>query len=241
MAAKVLQKLDYTATKPSTDDPKITGWRRPRVYIPGTGVCVDDTRKMFGEYGYIVRWGWFDETLDDVDFVCFPGGADINPKFYGQAMAPETYPDSYRDLQEIAVYHKYANVPKVGICRGLQLLNIMNGGTLIQHVNNHNDKDGHEMKTVWGDTLKTSSVHHQMCVPPVDGAKVLAWADSVAFNRSVEPEAIWYPDTDCFGVQGHPEWGPEELTKFFMIMIKEFILPLTNYKTRFTGPQGIVH
>lgn len=227
--AQVTPKFDYTPTKPEDLNPRIIGWKRPRVYIVGID---EDVKSMFLRYGYIVRCGHFVEVHNDVDFVCFTGGADLNPRLYGQSMDPNTYPDSQRDLEEVEVYHRYANIPKVGICRGLQLLNVMNGGTMIQHVRNHQGTAGHEIEDIWGKRMQTSSVHHQMCVPPVNNAKVLAWANNVAFTNSKDPEVIWYPDTNCFGVQGHPEWGPNEFTDYFMVLLKGFVLPMCEFKNR---------
>lgn len=232
------QKVEYLPTKPKETDPKINSWKKPRVHIIGID---NDVRDLFTRYGYITRSGHFTEVQDDVDLVCFTGGADLNPRLYGQTMNPETFPDSQRDMEEVEAFHRYRDVPRIGICRGLQLLNVLHGGTLIQHVHNHNGVGNHEIVDVWGKKLQTSSVHHQMCVPPTEDAQVLAWAENRAFKNSNDPEMIWYPKTNCFGVQGHPEWGPDEFSDYFMIMLKELVLPYTRYKTRNEPSQPTVH
>jgi len=141
----------------------------------------------------------------------FTGGQDLCPSMYG-----ETYSyiqcSSLRDEWEKswflwAVEHK---VPMFGICRGMQLLTALTGGTLIPHVNNH--VGGHLVKVVANDTWKytvfpVNSLHHQMCIPTKE-QKVLAYAENIAFkqtNTVIEPEAIFFPKINSLGVQWHPE------------------------------------
>lgn len=78
------------------------------------------------------------EELEDCDALVLSGGVDIHPKFYGNTKtdyvgAPDAFNEA-RDLFEISAY-KIAldsNMPVLGICRGMQLINIIHGGTLIQ-------------------------------------------------------------------------------------------------------------
>ncbi len=76
-----------------------------------------------------------------VSGVLFPGGQDIQPFFYEQECHPKTKltNDLRRDLFEFAILDEVerAQVPFLGICRGMQILNIWRGGTLMQHVENH--------------------------------------------------------------------------------------------------------
>ncbi len=65
------------------------------------------------------------------------GGTDVNPRLYGAAPQPETdQPDDERDACELAALDAALrkNLPVLAICRGLQLLNVHCGGTLIQHL-----------------------------------------------------------------------------------------------------------
>jgi gamma-glutamyl-gamma-aminobutyrate hydrolase PuuD len=230
----VAKKLE-TLSKPTPmteTNPNIIGWKRPRVYIVGTQL-VSDVKSMFLKFGYLPVTGWFPEKRDDIDFLCFTGGSDLHPRLYGQTKDERTHADPERDSREIAAYFQYSDLPKVGICRGLQLINVLHGGQMIQHVDGHNGPE-HEIRDVWGNTHTVSSVHHQMIIPPSDGtAHLLGWSKGIAYKGDfVEPEVMWYPETFSLGVQGHPEWGPESFTKYFMLLIKEFVLPMTSYKSR---------
>jgi|SRR5579875_415083 len=76
-------------------------------------------------------------SLDGVQGVLLMGGTDVNPKRYGEAARPETDPpDDERDEVELRVIDQAIarDVPMLAICRGLQILNVYHGGTLIQHL-----------------------------------------------------------------------------------------------------------
>jgi len=66
--------------------------------------------------------------------VVFTGGADVSPFMYGEKKLSVTCNDEHRDEQEKLFFERYTKVPKVGICRGGQFLNVMNGGKMWQHV-----------------------------------------------------------------------------------------------------------
>jgi len=77
------------------------------------------------------------EMIDALDGVLLAGGTDIDPQRYGQQQMPNTAqkPDASRDSFELALVReaRARQLPILGICRGMQLLNIAYGGTLDQH------------------------------------------------------------------------------------------------------------
>ena|ERR1700761_2889289 len=76
-------------------------------------------------------------TLDPAAGVLLMGGTDVNPKRYGETSRPETdEPDDERDEVELRILGEALerDLPILAICRGLQLLNVYHGGTLIQHL-----------------------------------------------------------------------------------------------------------
>lgn len=78
-----------------------------------------------------------DLVLDAVDGLLISGGADVDPSTYGQAPAPELEETTpVRDRVELALIRRAIDrrIPLLGICRGLQLLNVATGGTLHQHL-----------------------------------------------------------------------------------------------------------
>jgi len=79
------------------------------------------------------------ESLDAVDGLLLTGGSDVNPARYGQAKKGSGEPDDLRDELEIRLFQEAltAGIPVLGICRGLQLMNVGCGGTLVQDLPSH--------------------------------------------------------------------------------------------------------
>jgi putative glutamine amidotransferase len=169
-----------------------------------------------------------DEVLDVLDGLILAGGADIDPASYGAEAHPQTngtWPE--RDSFEVALARRALerDIPLLGICRGMQLMNIARGGTLNQHLPDdvgHEDHrrvpgsfDGadHDVRLA-GDSLAaraagevdhpTKSHHHQGIARLGEGFVETGW--SVLDEL---PEAIEDPDRRfALGVQWHPEADP---------------------------------
>jgi putative glutamine amidotransferase len=166
--------------------------------------------------------GYVDDTaalLDRVDGLLVSGGPDLDPAVYGQAPHPRLGPDVDRvaDEYEQALLRGAAerDLPLLGICRGLQALNVSRGGTLHQHIDDH--LQTHEMyapaHTVdvergsllqWlteRDGLAVNSFHHQAADRIGAGLEVAARAPDGTV------EALWDPAARfCLGVQWHAEF-----------------------------------
>jgi putative glutamine amidotransferase len=165
------------------------------------------------------------EALDLIDGLLLAGGADIDPRTYGQEAHAETVDTAReRDVFEIALVRAAIerDLPVLGICRGMQLINVARGGTLVQHLPEHlghrehrravGSFDGadHEvdlregtlaMRVVGEAHHPTKSHHHQ----GVDG---LGEGLQVSGNSVMDglPEAIELPGRRfVLGVQWHPE------------------------------------
>lgn len=84
------------------------------------------------------QMGAIDDILNMIDGLIIPGGdEDINPKFYGQTVqSDKVKTNDERGLFELTLLQKALEVDKpfLGICNGMQLLNVVLGGTLIQHI-----------------------------------------------------------------------------------------------------------
>lgn len=166
---------------------------------------------------------------DRIGAVAFMGGTDISPSLYGEKKLPVTQdPDNRRDAAEVAMYKRFIGVPKLGICRGAQLLNVLNGGSLYQHVDGHVSGQ-HYVEDVDGSRVLVSSIHHQMLRPHKDG-KLIAWAFLSSARNSGEetdtskahkdPEVVFYEKTGSLCFQGHPEFGPDSCTNYFFNLIE---------------------
>ena len=166
-----------------------------------------------------------DEILERIDGLMLAGGADIDPSCYGQDAEPDTVGTvRERDRFEIALVHEAIerDMPVLGICRGMQLINVALGGTLLQHLPDHYGH--HEHRRVLGsfdgadhdvdvqpDSLAievvgearhaTKSHHHQ-------GVDCLGTGLVVSGTSALDdlPEAIELPGKSfVLGVQWHPE------------------------------------
>lgn len=178
-------------------------------------------RKIFVVGGSVGYANWMEGTLvddmEDADLVVFTGGADINPRYYGEVAHPKTYFNEKRDAFEIEHYIQAQALGKncIGICRGLQLMCMMNGGRLIQDQDNPST---HPMQTFDGETIPITSIHHQAAYPfdlPKEDYIILGWTEGMLHRHQdgygkemhppVEVEMIYFPKSKSFGIQGHPE------------------------------------
>lgn len=163
-------------------------------------------------------------SMDKISLVVFCGGSDISPEFYGAVPSPHCgHTNSSRDHYEKDIYTfaLEAKLPMVGICRGSQFLCVMNGGTLVQHVLDHSGDHNVDLES--GGSMLVNSLHHQMSMPTRD-AQILAWYRSqkkyyggldqaghqLFYSPDRDVEAFFYPQTQCLGVQWHPEIMDED-------------------------------
>jgi hypothetical protein len=186
--------------------------------------------------------GWMvTHEASRADMVLFTGGEDVSPDLYGEERHPRTYNCEKRDMDEKAIYEALkGKVPMVGICRGGQFLNVMNGGKMYQHVASHTSS--HTMvDTLSGEEIYVTSTHHQM-MRPGPGALLVAianegggkeWMNGKTINQTFEGpdiEVVYYPDTECLCFQPHPEfyiWGEskwKDMREYFFKLIQQYFL-----------------
>lgn len=188
------------------------------------------TCKMFFKDG----WSIITE-IRKADVIVFTGGSDIDPALYGQRRTPVCgSSDIRRDEAEVKCYKNLAKDQlKIGICRGGQLLNVLNGGSMYQHVNNHElGQRNHRIFLPYHTSQRwVNSYHHQMMIPDFDNSKmeVLGISDEstvkifdkgqITKRADVETnpdyEIIWYGETNSYCFQPHPEWDPVTEIVFF--------------------------
>ncbi|WP_411129822.1 gamma-glutamyl-gamma-aminobutyrate hydrolase family protein [Streptomyces sp. x-19] len=159
-------------------------------------------------------------TVARLDGLVIAGGADIAPARYGAQPHPRTGPPALdRDAWELALIEAAlaARVPLLGICRGLQLLNVALGGTLVQHLDGHAGPPGvfgrHEVTSVPGTLLAATlpepvavpTYHHQAVDRLGNGLIVSAYAEDGTI------EAVELPGAPALtlAVQWHPEAGED--------------------------------
>ncbi len=178
-----------------------------------------------------------DALCPTLDGVILAGGGDVHPRFFGQENqgALMDSVDEARDEMELAIARRAAAAgkPLLGVCRGIQVMNIALGGGLIQHIEGHaqvaNTFDGpptqHRVR-VEADSLLARTLgvnpgalvntYHHQAVPADDlapGLQAVAWAEDGVVEALEMPGHPFY-----VGVQWHPErfyeLGPEHRNLF---------------------------
>jgi putative glutamine amidotransferase len=163
-----------------------------------------------------------DSLLDRLDGLVLTGGNDVDPAAYGQVHVDAGTGgelDPARDAFDLALVRAAVRraVPLLAICRGLQVVNVAFGGTLVQHLPDHprtesNGRGGHDVavgpedalddfRRRFGARLAVNSYHHQAVDRPGEGVHVAARADDGVVEALVvdgAPELVavqWHPET----------------------------------------------
>lgn len=214
-----------------------------KVYIAGP--CNVQVMALFRDMGF-----YGTNELMDAHLCVFTGGSDIDTELYGEEAIPECgWFNEKRDEHEVKVFHSCVDfgIPMVGICRGGQLLNVLNGGKLWQDVTGHGSGSHEAICSLTGKEYTVTSSHHQMMIP-AEGSHILMVASvngeaqslsthKKAHKRSVtpdeldrDPEVVWYEETQSLCVQFHPEYesATAECREYFNDLVTDLIFPDTE-------------
>lgn len=184
------------------------------------------------------------DANSDADVVCFIGGADVAPQFYGQQKLAGTSVSTAADNRDYNAWKFYAARKQppmfVGICRGGQFLNVMNGGKMWQHVDGHAMGPHAMIDLLTGKEIKVTSTHHQMMRANTDTGEVIGiamearnFADDKVSVASKNPkertksmpafdtEVVWYKDTRTLCFQPHPEYNQEATRNYFFELMEK--------------------
>jgi putative glutamine amidotransferase len=191
--------------------------------------------------------------------VLFTGGSDVDPSLYDET-SPHGFCSSNRkrDIRERIIFRRALNagIKMTGICRGCQFLNVMAGGKLIHHLDNH---------AIWGAhyvicskdnrVIKVNSMHHQMVIPPPDGY-IIAWCPEKRSHRyygdkdllvkwpGPEIEGVYFPKIQACAVQWHPELMNKHSDGFIFYneMVRDFLnMDAKEFSNSYTGRSGKKH
>jgi gamma-glutamyl-gamma-aminobutyrate hydrolase PuuD len=162
------------------------------------------------------------ELLDAVHGVVLTGGGDVEPSRYGADPEPENWGvDPARDDFEEALLRGALerDMPVLATCRGMQVVNVALGGTLVQHVpkltgQDHSQEphwregvhrikieaDSHLAEALGATELDVNSLHHQAVLEPAPGLRAVAWAEDGTVE-AIELDG----NRNLVAVQWHPE------------------------------------
>jgi putative glutamine amidotransferase len=159
------------------------------------------------------------ELVRRLDGLVLAGGADIDPSRYGAVAHPTTKTRPDRDSGELTVLRAAleADLPVLGVCRGMELLAVAYGGTLTQHLPDLLGNERHQpgpgvygahparfasgsrAAAIFGATAEVNSYHHQAVDKP-GTLTVTGWADDEVIEAVEDPARRF-----VVGVQWHPE------------------------------------
>lgn len=182
-----------------------------------------------GATAVIIPPGSSADVVRRLDGLIIPGGGDISPRLYGARKHPRTAGVSEeRDDLEFKCLECALKLgkPVLGICRGQQMINVVLGGTLHQHLPAHPASHMVQItrrtllhRAVGADRLEVHSGHHQAVDRLADGLQVTAVSDEGLI------EAMESKDGLIVSVQWHPEESPESaasagLFHLFVAMVR---------------------
>jgi putative glutamine amidotransferase len=165
------------------------------------------------------------EMLDRVDGLMLAGGSDVDPASYGAQPHPQTrgsWPE--RDRFELALGHRALerDLPLLGICRGMQMLNVVSGGTLEQHLPEQTGGENHRhtpgvfsdhavrlapkslaARVVGSSRSAVKSHHHQGVAELGEGVEASGWSEDDEVIEAIELPGqrfavgvLWHPEVD---------------------------------------------
>lgn len=190
----------------------------PRLQLSGQPGGMDNYCQALSQLGACLFPGYAPEPDLSCDGLVLCGGGDLESALFGQEDRGSNPPDRARDRAELRLFDAFfrAGKPILGICRGMQVINVALGGDLIQdlppsvrpfHVPRGEEDQVHPIRaaedsllfSLYGPVFPVNSWHHQAVGRLGDGLRAIAWAEG-GFA-----EALEHRSRPVLGVQFHPE------------------------------------
>lgn len=206
---------------------------------------IQNYRNAVENLGAVAVPGFLAEYDPSYDALILCGGGDADPTYYGEAINGSRRINPDRDKAEFALLDAFvkAEKPIFGICRGMQLINVFFGGSLIQHVDTadklhyaleggdfvhkvHAEK-GSTICSLYGDSFFVNSRHHQAVKKAGDGLKVTAVSAEDGIVECIEHTSLpiigtqWHPERMCFANKREDTVDGSLILKYFIDMCCE--------------------
>lgn len=164
---------------------------------------------MLKKYGYQFDFITQETDLSSFDGFLLPGGYDLDPRLYHETNYASQHIDEEMDKLDFRIlkYAEKTKKPLLGICRGIQSINVYFGGTLKQDMRNHMDEN--HIIYFNNTYILVNSFHHQSIARLAPKLLVLGT------SLDHEIEIIKHQDFPIYGVQFHPELFHFDISVFF--------------------------
>lgn len=180
----------------------------------------------------------------DFDGLLLPGGGDVNPVLYRQENRGSRSIHDDLDRLQLDVLDCFvkARKPVLGICRGIQVINVYFGGTLIQHLDSTDRHSPGEqgpdrihgcrtaerswLRELYGEQMKVNSYHHQAAANPGTGLIADGWCSEDGVVESMHHESLpvfavqWHPERMCLDYAGADKADGMPVFDFFSALVK---------------------
>lgn len=183
----------------------------PVLFVYGRQEKYQNYRKAISAAGGLLRFSMDIGEAAGCDGLLLPGGGDMEPWRYGQTNSASRGLEPERDAAELDLLEHFTaeGKPVLGICRGLQTINVFFGGTLVQDLPGHNALTRDRLHAVdtavgtfgrlWGGRTIVNSAHHQAVDRLGTGLQSVQWAPDGTV------EALLHSKLPVWAVQWHPE------------------------------------
>ena len=216
---------------------------KPRILLSGNANN-DNYINALNGCGGVPFASYLPEISLDYDGLILCGGGDIEPWRYGEELNGSNSMDPERDALELALVKAYveAGKPILGICRGLQMLNVYFGGTLIQHLDCYQEhtsganfdlahdvraEEGSILHNLYGEAFRVNSSHHQAIGKLGEGLKVTMRTADGQVIEGIEHETLpifavqWHPERMCFAKEREDTVNGSAVIRYFLEMCKK--------------------
>ena len=153
------------------------------------------------------------QNPEDFAGLLLGGGGDLDPSLYGEKNKGSRSVSAQRDALDLGCLHRFllARKPILGICRGMQVINVAFGGSLIQHLPSahrhigdqgdlyHKIQAAPPLEALYGSSFLANSCHHQAINRLGHGLL------PIAFSQDGCPEGLRHQSLPVIGLQFHPE------------------------------------